>query len=1256
MLLSYPPELPISSCREEIVAAIRRHRVLVIAGDTGSGKTTQLPKMCLEAGRGSRGLIGCTQPRRIAAVAMAERVGEELRDPAAVGYRIRFSDRTSETTRIKFMTDGILLAESRSDRLLRAYDTVIIDEAHERSLNIDFLLGHLKGLLARRDDLRLVISSATIDTERFSAHFDDAPIIEVSGRTFPVRILYEEQDGDGTYVEQAVARSLELASLPEQGDILVFMPTERDIMETVDALAHHLGDQALVLPLFGRLQGADQRRIFRPAGRRKIIVATNIAETSITVPGIRYVVDTGLARQARYNVRARTTSLQVSRVSQASCRQRAGRCGRTGPGVCVRLYSEEDYLARPEYTLPEIQRSNLAEVILQMIALDLGDPRTFPFIDPPSPGAIREGYQVLRELGALDGRGRITGRGRTMARLPLDPRIARIIIEGAELGALREITIIAAALSIQDPRVRPADQEAKADEAHRCFADEQSDFLSFVNIWNAFHASGGKLRSASRLRRFCKRNFLSWQRMREWFDVHDQIRRQLSQGNKKKSTRFHANTEPASYAAIHQALASGFLRNIGQRREKNRYLAAGGREIMLFPGSALYNRGGSWIVAAELVETSRLFARTAAVIEQEWLERLGGDLCRRSWSDPHWSRRAGQVVALERVTLFGLTIVAGRRVNYGRINRATRQEARQIFIRQALVRGELGGRYRFLEQNLELARSYTDMEQRLRRRDILVDEETLHAFYDRRLPDWVHDRHTLNRFLRNRKNQELLSMGEEDLCQGRPADDELYRFPATLRAGSLDLDLRYLFEPGNEADGVTVEIPRHLLAEVDPTVFEWLVPGLLPDKVLHLLKRLPKKLRRRLVPLPAAVDRLLDGLDIYRGSLYAALERMIRRCYQVDVRRTDWRTDTLPPHLRMRLVLVDEQGRVLGSSRSFAELLRLGKITAPVPDRAARKEEIRTNSLPRKEGIRSWDFEGLREPIQGRDPDTGQPALHHSALSVSGDGLSLSLSFIRDRDTALVRNREGMRWLYGQQFAKEYRALVRECKAAVNSHSASWLALGARGTAGELKQRLAGFLMDRLFQTWSGEIPDQRQWEARIRAVRKQGFLRAGRQELQRVLNILASRRAVQAQIMQWAERARRSRSFSRQRLDHYLALLAEIVPPDFLESNPADLQHLERYLKALARRIERAEQAPAKDAAKAARLEPALRRLQQLADLERTGSCRCREAAAHYRFMVNELRVSLFAPELGTAVPVSEKRLLKQWRQVQDLCRRVEE
>ncbi len=1247
MLLTYPPELPISRCRERIVEAIRSCRVLVVAGDTGSGKTTQLPKMCLEAGRGRRGLIGCTQPRRIAAVAMAERVAEELGDPAAVGHKIRFSDQTRDTTRIKFMTDGILLAETRSDRLLRAYDTLIIDEAHERSLNIDFLLGHLKGLLDRRDDLTLIISSATIDTEKFSAHFGDAPVIGVSGRTYPVEVHHEpEDDRTETYVERAVERTLELASRPERGDILVFMPTERDILDTVDGLAHHLGDQALVLPLFGRLQGADQRRIFRPAGRRKIIVATNIAETSITVPGIRYVVDTGLARLARYNVRARTTSLLVSRVSRASCRQRTGRCGRTGPGVCYRLYSEEDYLSRPEFTLPEIQRSNLAEVILQMIALDLGDPRSFPFIDPPSPGAIREGYRVLHELGALDSGGRLTDRGRTMARLPLDPRISRIIIEGAELGALREITIIAAALSIQDPRIRPADREAKADEAHQRFAHDRSDFLAFVNIWDTFHATGEKVRSAARLRRFCATHYLSWQRMREWLDVHGQIRRQL-----RRDRRFRDNTEPASYAAVHQALTAGFLRNIGERKEKNIYQAAGGREIMLFPGSSLYNRGGRWIVAADFIETSRLFARTAATIDQQWLERLGGDLCRRSWSDPHWSRRAGHVVALERVTLFGLTIVAGRRVNYGRINRATREESRQIFIRHALVRGELGGRYRFLEQNLALARTYADMEQRLRRRDILVDEEAVHGFYDRRLPAWVHDRYTLNRFLKKKKNRDLLRMNEENLCQARPAADELYRFPATLRAGGVELRLRYLFEPGDEADGVTVEIPQDLLADLDPSPFEWLVPGLLPEKILHLLKRLPKKLRRRLVPLPDAVDRLLDGLDLHQGSLYPALERMIRRCYQVEVRRDDWRTDTLPPHLKMRFALVDTRGRILHCSRSFRELLRLGRQQAAAPATPGRAAP----ALPEKSGITGWDFAGIAESIQQNDPNSGQPALFHPALFVEERESSVTLRYTSDRQEAIARNRQGMRLLYGLQFAGQYRALFRECKAAVAGHSASWLALGARATAAELKNRLAGFIMDRMFGTYRGEIPDHRTWQERIDRVREAGFSRLARRELDLVLKVLVTRREVRSAIMQWAERARKSRCFEQRRLDEYLAILEEIVPPDFLSRSPDGLEHRQRYLRALARRVERAEQAPAKDVAKAGQMEEPLRRLRQLAALEESGSLRCRRAAARFRFMVDEYRVSVFAPELGTAVPVSAKRLARLWQELTALCRSVE-
>ncbi|HER63655.1 MAG TPA: ATP-dependent RNA helicase HrpA, partial [Desulfobacteraceae bacterium] len=849
MRLSYPAELPISARKDDIVRAVRDHRVVVIAGDTGSGKTTQIPKMCLEAGRGGNRLIGCTQPRRIAAVSVAERVAEELQNSGIVGYKIRFRDRTDRQTRIKFMTDGILLAETRSDRNLKRYDTIIIDEAHERSLNIDFLLGYLKTLIAKRPDLKLVIASATLDTEKFSAHFGGAPIINVSGRTYPIRTEYIEagspdQPDSGSYVEQAVSEAVNLGESSPSGDILIFMPTERDILDCTEMLEGRLEKQALVLPLFGRLHARDQRKIFRPARRRKIIVATNIAETSLTVPGVRYVIDSGLARISRYNPRARTTSLQVSRISRASCDQRAGRCGRTGPGHCIRLYSEEDYQTREEFTQPEIQRSNLAEVILQMINLQLGDPRDFPFIDPPSVNSIRDGYKALRELGALTIEGTLTEKGKIMAGLPLDPCISRIIIEAAENASLREIKVIAAGLSVQDPRIRPLEKEAKADEKHLLFAHKQSDFLGLLNIWHGYQSMAGKIGSKSKLKKFCAANYLSWQRMREWQDIHDQINH-LLKGNR----RFHDNTEPASYEAVHLSLLSGFLRNIGQKKEKNIYTISGGREVMIFPGSSLFNRGGQWIVSTSFMETGRLYAMNVASIDVRWLEKIGGDLCRRSWSDPHWEKRTGRVVALEKVTLFGLVIVAGRKVNYAGTSASGAREAREIFLQQALVGNELGGSYPFFQHNRALLERLGELEHRTRRRDILVDDAAIHAFYDKRLGP-VHDRHTLNREIRKQGGDRFLWMTEEDIVQATVEADELYRFPQSLKAGGHAIRLQYCFEPGHEEDGITADIPVSLTDHFEPVVFEWLVPGLLEEKITALLKGLPKQLRRRFVPLP----------------------------------------------------------------------------------------------------------------------------------------------------------------------------------------------------------------------------------------------------------------------------------------------------------------------------------------------------------------------------------------------------------------------
>jgi len=1267
--LHYQEALPISLERQRIIQAIADNRVLVIAGDTGSGKTTQLPKMCLEAGLSRKKIIACTQPRRIAAISMASRVSEELGRPDLVGHAVRFQDRTGPETVIKFLTDGLLLAEYRRDRLLSRYGIIIVDEAHERSLNIDFLLGSLKQLIEKRKDLKIILSSATIDTEKFSRHFGDAPIIEVSGRTWPITLCHDSADTpleSDDYVSRAVEEVRRICSHPG-GDILVFMPTERDILDTTRALAQ-LEDKGghLILPLYGRLPGPEQRKIFRSTSMRKIIVATNVAETSITVPGIRFVVDTGLARIPSYNVRARTTSMQVQKISRAACDQRAGRCGRTGPGTCIRLFSEEDYASRPEFTRPEIQRSNLAEVILQMISLGLGDPRAFPFLDPPTSRAISEGFKTLRELGAIDNDNRLTDRGRTMARLPLDPRIARIIIEAARQGCLREITVICAVLSIQDPRLRPPGREEAARQAQQCFIDKRSDFLTLFNIWQQWQELSEGRFSAAKLKKFCQAHLLSWQRMREWFDIHAQILRLLKQ---EKGFRF--NTEPATSAAIHQALTSGFLRNIGHRKEltghktqqggkkgqktatqqkfQNIYTISGGREVTIFPGSVLHkNKKGRWIVAADFVETSRLFARTAAIIDEKWLEELGGDLCRRSWSDPFWSKKAGQVQAMERVSLFGLPIVAGRRVNYGRISRKTREEARQIFINQALIQGDLGGRYDFLNHNLALQKKIAHMEERLRTRGLLADDATLYAFYDARLAG-VYDRFTLNRLLKKKKGDDFLKMQEEDICLRRPDDNELYRFPKTLTVGPHTLELHYHFEPGADNDGVTVRIPRKLCPDLPASVFEWLVPGLLAEKVLALLKGLPKKIRRHLVPLPDAVDRILDRLELYKGSLYPALERAIRREYQMGIERRDWRADTLANHLRMRFELIDSRGQVLLVTRDLQELRSFQDQRRPGPDR--KKSQHKRKKPPTRQDVDKHILDILQD--QHNDVSRHRSGLFPTLLK--RDNNQIDLVFVSNGQEARQQTRLGLHALYLREFPGLARTVRRGCRDALVSHSASWLALGSPLPRQELREILFGFILDALFMLEPGMLPTLTEFEARTEELRQQGAAAQAMELLSRTMELLGARRSTLATIREWSSLGRKSRSHNPELEQEFLACLEAILPADFLTTKCfADLDQADRHLRALAIRVERAGQNPAKDAAKAMRLKQPMHWLDELNNLCNQ-TRECQQGIREYRALLEEFRISVFAPEVGTREPVSEKRLKKSFLHARDLCHRVE-
>jgi len=1264
--ITYPEVLPITSEKERIIETIRHHQVVVIAGDTGSGKSTQIPKMCLDAGRGGKKLIGCTQPRRLAATSVAARVREELGTLGhLVGYKIRFSNQTGPGTRIKFMTDGILLAETQNDPDLRAYDTIIIDEAHERSLNIDFLLGILKKILKKRADLKIIITSATIDTEKFSRAFDGAPVIEVSGRTYPVEIRYAGADEVGPdesakqdigYVEQAVEAVMELCRSGSGGDMLVFMPTERDIRDTIELLGKRFRNDGTrlgikenepeILPLFGRLSGADQNRIFRKSSARKIVVCTNVAETSVTVPGIRYVVDTGLARISTYNVRAQTTKLPVSPISRASCDQRAGRCGRVGPGICLRLYSKEEYLGRPEYTLPEIVRANLAEVILRMVALRLGSPKKFPFIDPPAPRAIHDGYKMLTELGAIDHNHRLTERGRLMAGLPLDPRISRMIISSRENGCLREVVIIAAALSIQDPRIRPAENAQQADAAHERFRSDRSDFLSYLHLWDLYDDLVRGKRSRSAIGKFCKNNFLAYQRMREWRDIHEQIWSQLATaGNSKEHHLFlkssclaelEADKEKMyakGYDQIHQSILAGSLRNIGLKKEKNIYQGGQGKELMIFPGSGQFNRAGQWIMAAELVETTRLYARTVAGIRTEWLEPLAGELCRYSYSAPHWEKKSGQVSALAKITLFGLVIEANRRVNFGPIKP---EEARGIFIQSALVEGECGGYFDFLEKNRQLIASLADLEDRMRRRDILVDDFLLYEFYDKRLPADVFDRAGLIRLVKKMKGDDFLRMQREDILRQLPERDELADFPQKIHCGELTLPLSYSFTPGEEQDGVTVSIPADLTGYVQAEKFEWLVPGLLLEKIIFLLKGLPKSIRRQLIPIPRTAAELLPQLRPYQGSLYQQLEDFIYRRFRLQVDRSAWPRDSLPEHLQMRCQLVDGAGKPVAGSRDFAVLMKspsLGGGSSPRLEALRRRWE--------KPHVQGWDFAEVPQRITIKDKEGKLAGFAYPGL-VAEDDDSVSLRLFSDPEERRKQTVAGLRGLSCLQFARQCKALHKD----LVLPRVSWPLYQGIASHEEFHEDLFRFVLDEIFSCRTGLIPDQQEFDEIVQTVTKQGLHGPAMEIMQQVVDVLRERRAVLDFIAGIEQSCRKKSKLGVNLADCSLFRqeVTELLPPRFLQKvNLSDLGRIPRYLKALRIRLERKMLNPAKDAEKAAQLGVHQERLKHF--LEQDGlSAEQLQLVREFALMIEEFKVSLFAQELKTAFPISAKRLDKMW------------
>ena len=1267
------PDLPVSARRDDILAALRTHRVLILCGETGSGKTTQIPKMCLEARLASRTpgpakLIGCTQPRRIAARSVAARIAQELGGELGgiVGYKVRFTDRVREDTAIKVMTDGILLAESQGDPLLSRYDTILIDEAHERSLNIDFLLGYLKTLPEKRSDLTVVITSATIDAERFSKHFNGAPVIEVSGRTYPVEVRWrpiernEQEDipspasgggagGEGkaarggrpppqpspasgrgskrdaqTDLTAAILDATDELAREGPGDILVFLPGEREIRDTAEALRKHHPPGTEILPLFSRLSVAEQDAIFRPTSAlRRIVLATNVAETSLTVPGIRYVIDPGTARVKRYSARNKVEQLLVEKVSQASANQRAGRCGRVADGICIRLYDEADFANRPRFTDPELLRSSLAGVILRMKSLGLGDVVNFPFIDPPNARLIADGYQLLAELHALDEAGNLTKTGRQLAKLPLDPRVARMLMAAEQLRCLREMLVIASALSVQDPRDRPMERAQAADEKHKLFADERSDFMGWLKLWNWYDEQLKHKKTNRQLQTLLQDHFLSPRRMREWRDIHGQLHAQVSELGLKE------NEKDAGYDAIHQALLTGLLGNIGFKTDDGRvkpgsrlrtgegnYQGARGIRLAVHPGSALAKKQPKWIVAAELTDTGRLLARTVAEVRPEWIEAAGRHLLTRMFIEPHWEKDSARVMAYERVSLYGITLVPRRRIHYGPIDP---ELSRELFIRGALVAGEYDTQAPWLAHNRALVKEIETLEHKARKSGVWLDEERLFRVFDARIPAGLHNGPAFEQWRREAEaaNPRVLFLTREDIvAEGIGADHTL--FPETLEVDGVACTLKYRFEPGHVLDGVTLKLPLYLLNKLDPAQADWLVPGLIRDKLTALLKNLPKDKRRPLIPLPESVTAFLSVAKPGEMELCPALAAWIRRKTGTDIHPDDWKGD-LPAHLRMNLSVVDDGGQELASGRDLAALrAQLGGAA-----RITYGGGAEDNAFERT-GLTEWNFGDLPEQVKFRRD--GRELVGYPALVDAGEAVDLRL--LDTAPAAEDDTRRGvirlLRIALATQFKQMDKDLARETALALKYRSF--------GSADKLRAELLDAIAARAL-LGDDEVPrsqkayDKQRERAKPRvAVVKQALLR----DVAEVLDLHA----------QVAARLSAKPQFTAVMRDES-AHLAALVPPDFIVATPwSHLKELPRYLRGILKRLEKLPAAEQRDA----RGQAGVLTLQNKYLARCSAARRVSPELAAFRWQLEELRISLFAQELKTPYPVSVKRLDKLW------------
>ncbi|MCM3265869.1 ATP-dependent RNA helicase HrpA [Streptomyces thermoviolaceus] len=1246
----YPEQLPVSQKKDEIAQAIRDHQVVVIAGETGSGKTTQIPKICLELGRGVRGMIGHTQPRRIAARTVAERVAEELETPLgdAVGWKVRFTDQVDpQATFIKLMTDGILLAEIQNDRELRAYDTIIIDEAHERSLNIDFLLGYLAQLLPRRPDLKVVITSATIDPERFSRHFGDAPIIEVSGRTYPVEVRYRplleegSEDADRDQIT-AIIDAVEELMAEGPGDILVFLSGEREIRDTADALNKKQYRFTEVLPLYARLSHAEQHRVFQPHTGRRIVLATNVAETSLTVPGIKYVIDPGFARISRYSHRTKVQRLPIEPISQASANQRKGRCGRTSDGICIRLYSEEDFLSRPEFTDAEILRTNLASVILQMTAAGLGDIEKFPFIDPPDHRNIRDGVQLLQELGALDPtqkdpRKRLTPIGRKLAQLPVDPRLARMVLEADKNGCAREVMVIAAALSIQDPRERPADKQAQADQLHARFKDETSDFLAFLNLWRYLREQQ-KERGSSSFRRMCKQEFLNFLRIREWQDIYTQLR------TVAKQMGIHLNEQDAPADRIHISLLAGLLSHIGMkdvreskdsgpgaRRDggRNEYLGARNAKFAIFPGSALFKKPPRFVMAAELVETSRLWARVNARIEPEWVEPLAGHLVKRTYSEPHWEKDQAAVMAYEKVTLYGVPIVARRKVNYGRIDP---EVSRELFIRHALVEGDWRTHHKFFADNRRLLSEVEELEHRARRRDIVVDDETLFDFYDQRVPAHVvSGAHFDSWWKRKRQEQpDFLDFEREMLVRESAQEVTKADYPDTWRQGDLKFRVTYQFEPGADADGVTVHIPLQVLNQVTGEGFDWQIPGLREELVTELIRSLPKPIRRNYVPAPNYAKAFLEKAQVSSEPLTVAMARELKRMVGVPFEPEDFDWSKVPDHLKITFRVVDERRRKLAEDKDLEALkLRLKPKARKALSRAAAASAERAGGVSlERSGLTDWTIGTLPRVFETRR--AGQPVKAYPALVDDGDTVSVRL-FDTEAEQAEAMWRGTRRLLLRNipvnpaKFASDRLTNQQKLALSANPHSSMQALFDDCATAAA----------DRLIADHGGPVWDEESYRKLFDTVRAE-IVDLTVRTVGQVQQVLAAWQACERRL-----KGVRSPALLANLADVRQQLDALVKPGFVTEAGIRRLPDLMRYLVAADRRLQQMPVNVQRDTTR-------MQKVHEMQDeyawlLEQLPQGRpVPERVREIRWMIEELRVSYFAHALGTAYPVSDKRIVK--------------